>query len=140
MNIKKEDFQNLQQKVVIKNMTSRTDIMDASIIKIEGLLDTGLILQMPLKSCANGHAFMIAIFEDEQNVDLKKGFTQTGDLPGASLIATGKVLDTKKSSDNESQYVVIEFQQYSLKAWEALRYIYRNRQETISALIQKVRE
>jgi hypothetical protein len=131
------DFESLKLRVVVKNLTSGTDYLEANETEIDELLDEGIKLRVPARIGAAGHTFMVIFLEDHFK-NLPNKLPEDGNIPQAQSVAIGKVLDMEKDGDNGNVYE-IKFNQYDTKKWFEVNNKFREKQEEIMKLFERIK-
>lgn len=118
-------FRSVELRFSIENTTTRTTVNLAEQIKLIQFLEKGMVLELPAKSCSNGHNLIIKI-----------------ELSGTTLInefvTTAKVVE-HDSISKEADTVVLNLTQYDGDAWTKLQSIYSNRQDEIEKFFKAAR-
>ena len=137
MDIKADDYKSLYHKVVFMNLISQTTVLDPREVIIESLLDAGIVLNVPSNTCMKGHTLMIALFDANKKVKLKK-FPKDGNINGAILSVTGKITEVETGQDPDVHSVKVEFQQFDQDLWGEIIAQYEKKQEDVGDLVRKV--
>lgn len=125
--LKTSDFQSLELKVKISNMTGQTPLRDQDQIKVIQFLEKGMILQVPKKSCSGGHHLAIEI-------------EMTGNPTKAvEFKATAKVEKVENSGSDKMDEITIKFLQFGEVAWNQIRNGLEDRQKEINQFFQAAR-
>ncbi len=115
----------IQWEIKMENTTAGTSSADSQAIKMLQILDKGLILEVPEKTCAAGHHVALKI----------KGIG----IPNLDLQfnATGKVESAERFPDHTDQ-IQIKLIQYPEGAWDALQRVIAERQEQLVKFLADV--
>ena len=112
----------IRWKIRMKNTTAGTSLADDQQVKVLEILEKGLVLDVPGKTCSAGH-FLAFEISGEGFPDL--------DFP---LRATGKVESVKKFPDHRDQ-IQVKFIQYPEDPWDMIHRFLAQRQEEISKFL-----
>ena len=116
--INPRQFENLEYAAYLRNPPTNTEIIQPNFVKIIEFLVGGLVLQLPHKSCAEGHVLVL-------NPDL--------------MTFTCKVKDVEKDKDVGDR-VTIDFYQIDKKAWAKFLDAFAARQAELNLLIKVMRD
>ncbi len=133
------DFKNISFKIIVHNLTSRTDSMDFKFNAIEEFLDGGCVLRLPPNSCQASHSLMIGIFNDTTKIIYKK-FPTNGNIPEAFMVVTGKITSLNNQDKDFAFYPTVVFSQYDINKWDDILAKFKKRQDDITKLVSKIKE
>ncbi|MFN8369756.1 MAG: hypothetical protein U0T83_03920 [Bacteriovoracaceae bacterium] len=133
------NFKNIGFKIIVHNLTSRTDSMDFNFNAIEEFLEGGCILKLPPNSCQASHSLMLGIFNDNTKITYKK-FPVNGNIPEAFMVVTGKITQLNTQDKEYAFYPTVIFSQYDTDKWNQILSKFKNRQDDITKLVTKIKE
>jgi len=132
---KTEDFNGVELKLNGVNSTSSMRFADG-VLQVTQILENGLWLEMPLRSCSMGHSIMLEVwgkkFSKKLDVCIEnkiqiQGVVEEIDLDG-------------NLSERKMQSVKIRFKNYSIGSWKELLDFFQEKQMNINLLIKKTRK
>jgi hypothetical protein len=88
------------------------------------ILDRGVVLALPMRSCAHGHNLMIrfhAVTPDKKNFD---------------FLSTAKVEKIEPLNDSQQDRITLSFLQYDESGWEKFCDGFSNRQREIEEFLK----
>lgn len=135
---RKEDFNEIQLKLVMINLTSGTEIRDYKNITLNELRNKGMDLTIPNNSCNSGHNLMFIIFEGAKTM-IPKFLPQNGEGKNIIFSVTGKVDNKIIDTENKkTAHIRFRFTQYEIELWEHLLNKLNNKQMDILDVIGRI--
>jgi len=141
--INPDDFLSMELCISMRNVTTQTAIKDGKrsygtplksqmrvkeqdlSIRIVELLEVGMVLEVPIRTCAEGHTLELEIRIEGMNRP-------------ATLYTIATVQELGKISDSRDQ-IAIEFTDFESEDWELIKCIYQERQNEIFNFFNAVR-
>ncbi len=120
------DFQSAQVVIKARNITSNTRALDPESVLLLELMDKGVKLEMPARSCTQGHQL-----ELELTVIPTKGHERR-------VQATGKIIRAEVM-DGGAIEAEIEFIQFVTEEWKQFQEVFAARQSDIDAFLNSAR-
>ena len=120
------DFQSAQISVKVRNGTSKTSLSDQDSIAVLELMEKGLRLELPPRSCAQGHQLELelTVVPPQQNPQ--------------SMQATGKVVSAEITEGGAIE-AEVEFIQFVTEEWKQFQSVFSARQKDIEAFLNGAR-
>jgi len=136
------DFQSTRLEIDLSNTTTNTEIKDGKKffkgvhmiapkieIKITEFVEKGLVMEVPSKTCAQGHNVVveIRILNPQGNSKAQMAFSFSGKVQNIT------------SLDGETDTAEIRMVQFEEKAWQEFQSLYWGRQDEIDSYFQGMR-
>lgn len=112
------DFESIKLQVSMNNTTTNTAVRKNFTIRIIEIPERGLVLEVPIRSCARGHNVIVQI--ETVKPDKVRGIFQ----------ATAKVEDLESASESVDK-VTLSLVQFDEKQWKFLCDTFSRRQREI---------
>jgi hypothetical protein len=122
------DFSSADMSVVFRNLTSRTEELPGESVTVEELLEDGIVLGLPARSCNVNH-----------NVQLQITRTDPERAPPLVLRATGKVAELEPADAPAVIRARIDFLQIDEAVWRTLLSYQAERQRAVTDFLNKAR-
>ena len=121
------DFESLKIKFDISNTTTNTKFRDVETIRLIELLEQGMIIEAPGRSCSNGHSLMLTI---TVNIPLKKPLKFT---------STAKADAIEHLEDTGEDRITLSFVQFDEKGFDDFCALFSSRQSEIELFLAAAR-
>lgn len=135
-----DDFKSIRIIIAMNNLTTKTQISDGRriydgkfdskydenlAIYLLEFLEAGLILEVPKKSCAQGHNVLLNLRTDGFPVDLE--FEVTAKVEQMDVL------------DNGKNKITLKFTQFNDKDWKAFQNLFNTRQKEIETFFESMK-
>lgn len=127
-----KDFEQIKHAIVLKNDTSGTEVLNASLITIGEIKLTGICLSVPVNSFGANHNLTLYIYDSPLSRGSKKKI-KNRNFKG-SLQVIGKVKEVENTES--SQYIEVEFSQFDPGQWKRFYNLYTQAQDSIQNYIE----
>jgi hypothetical protein len=124
--IPESTFHSIEFVFTVKNLTSRTELKKGTPIRLCEWLEQGFVLELPYRSCGQGHSLHVEIL------------ASLGDQKHPKFEANCKV-EELDHNDDATDRVVLHMVQYDKAGWQKLRALYDSRQEEVLKFLASVR-
>jgi len=125
--LKASDFESITMDITMKNITTNTEIKKNPPVRFIELLEKGLILEVPIRSCAEKHHVMFQIKAKAPNKN------------PVQFNTTAMVTEKEPLKDGYEK-ISISLVQYEDKAWRELNGLFSTRQDEIDKFFKMVKE
>ncbi|EQC46746.1 hypothetical protein M899_1157 [Bacteriovorax sp. BSW11_IV] len=126
-------FRELKHNILIRNNTSKTEVVDPSVIQLVELGDHSATLNVPKNICGLGHLLSLYIFNHPMKRKLVK--LPTTPLVGQILI-TGRVQEISIVENEEDRIHIVVEVTSSLEEWKKITELYSEHQKKIANLFK----
>jgi hypothetical protein len=121
-----EAFQTISVEVALTNTTTNTSVKEPGAMSIVEFGEQSLTLEVPARTCAQGH-----------NLLIEMKIISPGVARVISFSATGKAEDVEKIDDTER--VSIGFVQFDEEEWRHVLLVFSSRQQEIEDFLKSSR-
>lgn len=125
--VRLSDFESIKQEFKVQNTTTKTEVKEVGEIQLIEIVDHGVILQLPRRSCANGHNLMVEMI------------TTVPRKPKHRFAFTAKVEELATIGDSPHDKVTLTFLQFEETEWAGLCRLFASRQDEIMAFLKAAR-
>jgi hypothetical protein len=146
--INPDDFVSMRFVVTFHNLTTNVDVPESATVRIAEFAETGLILELPAKSCALKHNVMIEVKKappknkapapakaKEKDKGKDKGKPKAKDKSVNVFSATGKVIGVEETDTGDLR-VAMQFVQWAEDEWKSFMALFQSRQDEISKFLK----
>jgi hypothetical protein len=135
---KKADFESSQCSVVMRNVTTSTDLSKGQKPEIMEISEDTLSLLIPASACAEGHCLLLRFF-DEQVYQRVRNSPRSVQDKAQRLAVTAKVIRIEPGQ-GEKVLATLELQQYVEKEWKDFLSTFSEIQKKVSTIIKRIKQ
>jgi hypothetical protein len=135
--LKKSDFENKKSVVVMRNITTSTDLAKGQQPELVEVGKRELSLLLPNGACSEGHLILLRFF-DEADYQRVRNSPRSVQDKAQKLALTAKVLRTEPAGDK--CLAALDLQQYVDKEWQALLKSLSNVQKSVNGLVKRIKD
>jgi hypothetical protein len=134
---KKSDFESKRCLVVMRNITTSTDLPKGQNPELAEIGKSDLSMLIPAGACSEGHLLLLRFFEEQEYEKIRNAPRSVQDK--AQLLAvTAKVTRLDPAADQKC-LAVLDLQQYVDKEWQELLKSLSEAQDKVSKLVKRIK-
>ncbi len=123
--------------MVLSNTTTRTSLLDSSVIKIVELSEDGIVVHVPKTSCSQGHMLTLFVFPDVPTVIFKQ--VPTGNALKKAIAFTTKVVSIEQAGPAHIT-ASLEFYQKVGGQWKKFTQALSEKQQQLDRLVKAIKD
>lgn len=125
--IRLSDFVSTEVTIEIKNNTTNTEVKHSELVQLLELLEKGMVLSLPARSCSKGH-----------NLTLKVRAV-TPDQKVYKFESTARVEEVEPHDGYDTARIAISFLQFDESLWQNFQQSFGSRQAEIENFLKAAR-
>lgn len=135
---KKADFESKRCLVVMRNITTSTDLPKGQQPELAEVGKSELALLIPAGSCSEGHLLLLRFF-DEQDYQKVRNSPRSVQDKAQMLSITAKVSHIEQAPGHKC-VATLDLQQYVDKEWQGLVKSFSATQHKVSTIIKRIKQ
>lgn len=136
--LKKSDFENKQSVVVMRNITTSTDLAKGQQPELVEVGKRELSLLLPAGACSEGHLILLRFF-DEADYQRVRNSPRSVQDKAQKLALTAKVLRVEGAPGGKC-LAALDLQQYVDKEWQILLKSLSSVQKSVNGLVKRIKD
>jgi hypothetical protein len=136
--IKKSDFENKQYVVVMRNITTSTDLPKGQYPELAEVGKEELSLLLPATACSEGHLLLLRFFEEPAWQRVRNSPRSVQDK-SQRLALTAKVARIEAAPGGKC-LATLDLQQYVDKEWQTLLRALSAMQKSVNGLVKRIKD